>query len=419
MPLDRTHLQEEAVEAVPRSSKVLHLLAPFLLVVGTLGLSAAAVGPASADQSITSAGPLNYIFASPTLNCAVHHNGDTAGEFYADTACGTLVSLDDASARAGTRCTARHDIPAGGAANQTAYTPVSQSAVTGSGTSGDPYQLVTVADAGPSAALLRLTQTDTYVVGQESYRTDVQVTNLDAAAQTGVFYRAGDCYLQDYDSGYGLRSPDGSVACVASQDPGARIEQWSPITTGSHNKECGFNDVWNRVGNGANFRDDCNCNANIDNGAGLSWSLSLAPGASKTFSEIMTFSRSEPSRSPPPRRRTRTRSRPGDHDAYTITISNPNVQDATLDTITDDLPSGFSYTRLQHLDGNAIADPSGSRERKLTWNGPFTVPGGGSTALHFSVQISKRHRPAATTSTTRVEPPRAASRSCRPGTPRR
>ena len=267
----------------PRSSKALHLIAPFLLVVGTLGLSAAAVGSASADQSITSAGPLTNVFTSDYLNCAVNHSGDTAGEFYAGTACGTLVSLDDAS-ESGHTVYGPQDIPAGGNAHQTAYAPVSQSTVTGSGTSVDPFQVVTVVDAG---SLLRLTQTDTYVVGQESYRTDVQVTNLDAAAQTGVFYRAADCYLQDSDSGFGARSPDGSVACVSNEggSPGSRIEQWSPITNGSHNTERGFGTVWQQVGNGQNFDDGCDCANPEDNGAGLSWSLSLAPGASKTFSE--------------------------------------------------------------------------------------------------------------------------------------
>ena len=147
MPLDWTHAQEEAVEAVPPLVQGSSPIAPFLLVVGTLGLSAAVVGPASADQSITSAGPLTNVFTSDYLNCAVNHSGDTAGEFYADTACGTLVSLDDASPN-GHTVYGPQDIPAGGNANQTAYTPVSQSTVTGSGTSGDPYQLVTVADAG-------------------------------------------------------------------------------------------------------------------------------------------------------------------------------------------------------------------------------------------------------------------------------
>ena len=70
------------------------------------------------------------------------------------------------------RCTAR---PSTGISPPNAYTPVSQTGPTGTGTNADPFKIVTVADAGATG--IRLTQTDTYTTGLESFRTDVVVSN--------------------------------------------------------------------------------------------------------------------------------------------------------------------------------------------------------------------------------------------------
>jgi uncharacterized repeat protein (TIGR01451 family) len=371
----------------PRTRPVRHLLASFFLVAATLGLSAITSSPASADPpagTITSAGPLTSIFASPDLNCAVHHVGDDSGEFYDDTACGTFVTVPNSPAD-GYQLYGPQNVPSGPSPD-VAYTPVSQTPVTGSGTEADPYQMVTVADVqiSETQTIFRLTQTDTYVVGQESYRTDVEVKNMDAAQQDGVLYRAGDCYLQNSDSGFGNENPDGSVACVSSEDgsPGSRIEQWSPITSGSHYDETNWPQIWTDLQAGIGFLDTCRCADDIDNGAGLSWNFSLAPGASKTFSEIMTFSPLGTQPLVTTKTADQDTVQAGGGDGYTIQISNPNIQDATLDTITDDLPNGFTYSNGSTT-GDVDVDPTGSSS--LTWTGPFNVPAGGSLQLHFSV----------------------------------
>ena len=64
--------------------------------------------------------------------------------------------------------------------------------MTGTGTTVDPFKIVTVVNLGTTG--LRITQTDSYVVGQESYRTDVTVANTSTLAQTAQLYRAGDCF---------------------------------------------------------------------------------------------------------------------------------------------------------------------------------------------------------------------------------
>ncbi len=247
-----------------------------LLVLGAFIASVMAVGMAqpvgAATATITSAGPLTSIGVSTDLNCSVNYSGDTSGEFYGDTACGTLVSL--AGVLYGPA-----GIPAGSsAAPRTTYTPVSQSAVTGTGTSASPFSVTTVVALGGTG--FQLTETDTYVVGQEAYLTTVAIHNATGAAQSLIVYRAGDCYLQNSDTGVG--QIDGSaVACKASPTSPSpnRIEQWYPITPGSHYMEDNYNTVWATIGSQQPFADTCQCDNDIDNGAGLSWSLAVAAGA--------------------------------------------------------------------------------------------------------------------------------------------
>ena len=197
--------------------------------VSVLGLTAASAqkgqddgvaGAALTTTTITSAGPLTNIILSNELNCQVNHTGDAAAEFFGGTpigACATLIAT-------GGTLYGPSLIPAGGSATpRTTFTEVSQSAVTGTGTAGDPFSVVTVVDAGATG--LRLTETDTYVVGTETYRTDVQVSNAGNSSQSFVLYRAGDCFLQGSDAGFGDLLPSGQVGCHASDDGGR--DSWS------------------------------------------------------------------------------------------------------------------------------------------------------------------------------------------------
>jgi lysophospholipase L1-like esterase len=241
------------------------------------------VAPASADATIASGGPLVSIRTTSDLNCAVRHHDDSAPEFYGDTACGTLVAADGV-------LYGPASIPAGsGASPRTPFAPVSQSSVSGTGSASDPYVITTVVDAGP---LLRVTQRDSYVTGYGAYRTDVQLTNRSDRHLDPILYRAGDCYLQDSDVGYGVVQAS-SVACkarAADGTPGARVEQWAPITAGSRYFEAGYSEVWQWIGTRQPFPNTCRCAEAIDNGAGLSWTVPLDAGRSLTASHLLSFS---------------------------------------------------------------------------------------------------------------------------------
>ncbi|MEP6973485.1 MAG: hypothetical protein ABI869_04995 [Actinomycetota bacterium] len=252
---------------------------------------------------------------------------------------------------------------------------------------------MTVVSLGTSG--LRITETDSYVTGEEAYRTDVTVTNTNEVQVTAVLYRAGDCFLQNSDRGFGSSDPTtGSVSCVAGvlDDtgnfvPGSRIEQWFPLSPGSHYLEDGFDNVWAAIGTQLPFTDSCSqCSNYIDNGAGLSWGLTIPAGGSATRSHLTVFS----PLGNVPLSTTKTAdsvtTSAGGADGYTVTIHNPNTVAVSLNSITDTLPAGFSYTGGSTT-GATTADPSISSQ-DLSWSGPISVPASGDASIHFNVTVA-------------------------------
>ena len=329
--------------------------------------------------SIGSAGPLTAITISTDLNCDVRHAGDTAPEWYGTTACGTFAVDQSTSTLYGPAT-----IPAGGSASpKTAFTPVSQTGPTGSGTSADPYTIVTVVTLGTSG--LTITQTDSYVVGQESYRTDVQIANANASARAVRLYAAGDCFLQNSDYGYG-RVDGSAVACTATQDPASRIEQLYPLTAGSSYMEAGYNTIWARIGSQLAGPNTCDCAINEDNGILLSWDVTVPAGGSTVVSHLTTFSPLGVAPLATTKNADSATVAPGGTDGYTITIHNPNAGAATVNSITDTLPAGFAYA-AGSTTGATTSNPSISGQT-LTWSGSFVAAGGGDVTLHFNVTAS-------------------------------
>ena len=357
---------------IARHANRLFVLGVFIAAVMAVGMAQPA---SAATVTITSAGPLTSVGISSDLNCSVNHTGDSSGEFFGGTACGTLVSL--AGILYGPA-----SIPAGGGASpRTTYTPVSQSAVTGAGTTASPFSVTTVVDLGATG--FRLTETDTYVVGQEAYLTTVAIKNNTGAAQSVIIYRAGDCFLQNSDTGLG--QVDGAaVACKAST--GSRIEQWFPITAGSHYMEDGYSTVWSHIGSQQPFADTCQCTSNIDNGAGLSWSLAIAAGATATVQHYTTFSPLGIQPITVTKTADAATATPGGTDGYTISVANPGSTDVSLDSISDTLPAGFTYT-AGSTTGGVTANPTVAGQT-LTWNGPIAIAAGATLHLHFSVKVS-------------------------------
>jgi hypothetical protein len=245
------------------------------------------------NEIVSSAGPLTSIALGNELSCQVSYRGDARFELFPSAVkpgdCGTLVFT------AGTLFAPdfnNHDGTATSSLDATTpFTPVSQTAVAGSGTAASPFKVTTVADAGASG--VRITQVDTYIAGQESYRTDTTVTNTGGAAADGILYRAGDCYLQESDTGFGfLDAAHSAVGCSinANNSPAGRIEQWYPLTAGNQYMEARYAEVWAQIATHAPLPNTTRATESIDNGAAISWSFSIAPGGESTYSHYTTFS---------------------------------------------------------------------------------------------------------------------------------
>src|SRR6266542_936169 len=240
------------------------------------------------EQDIASAGPLTGVGVGTDLSCQVAFAGDSSLEFYGSTEdpadCGTMLSV---GGQLYAPDFASHDYTAtANLGSYMSFTPVSQTAVTGHGTVADPYQVVTVVTAGRTG--LNLTQTDTYVVGQSSFNTNVAITNTSGSAQSVIVYRAGDCYVANSDFSQG--SYDSSSGSVACSDPATnRLEQWVPRTPGSNYMETYYGSVWSAIGANAPLPDICDCGTYQDTGAGLSWNLTVPVGQSLNVSSALNF----------------------------------------------------------------------------------------------------------------------------------
>ncbi|MEA2221140.1 MAG: hypothetical protein QOJ35_3766, partial [Solirubrobacteraceae bacterium] len=238
--------------------------------------------------TITSTGPITEIVVSPTLECNARYAGDASYEFYPPTSavghCGPIVTRGSAHFGYG------------------AFVPVSQSAVTGSGTSANPFRVVTIACAGSGAecdagsGTAPLVTTDVrYVVGQTFYRTDVQVTSRGPAETIGI-YQYADCYLQNSDAGFGFY--DGSshgIYCSANANnaPAGRLEGFVPINAGSSYYEDDFGAVRGIIDAlpGAPLPNSCACNAGTDNGMAVAWTgMGLAANGAVRRSFLTAFS---------------------------------------------------------------------------------------------------------------------------------
>jgi hypothetical protein len=254
-----------------------------------------------AYQEITAGGPLTNIYVGNELSCQLHHAADVDHGTYPNSIvpadCGTLVAVNgtlyapDFFAHDGT---AAMDLGA-----WTPYTQVSQTAVTGSGTPGDPYTVVTVADAGASG--LRITQTDSHVAGTDTFQTDVQVQNTSANTQTVLVYRAARCFLADNNINFGLADPATKrVGCARTPNNSGngRVLEWSPVTPIDHYMEAFYRTVWAAIGARNNLPDTCQCTTGRTAAAGINWQRTIAPGASVTLSHLTTLSGAMPTPTP-------------------------------------------------------------------------------------------------------------------------
>ena len=273
------------VRSTARRTRFSLLLAALLGLIASLG-----VAPARAAVpfvQIDSSGPIEHVYLGNELSCQLKLLGDTLLSTYPQTTipgdCGTFLRTGGTlyypnfPAHGSTATSA---LPA----PKTFYTPVSQTPVTGSGTSGDPYTATTVADAGATG--LHISQTDSYVTGDNFYLSQITVSNSGASTQNAALYHAADCYLAGSDQGFGYVPGADAVFCSANANnsPSGRIIGFEPAdaaSSGATYLETTYNLVWAAI-NGSPFANTCACTSFIDNGAGLEWDISVPASAQVT-----------------------------------------------------------------------------------------------------------------------------------------
>lgn len=241
-------------------------------------------------RDIKSEGPLIEItITGEHLLCDVIHRDDRWSS--ALNICGTWLSIDGA-------VYGYPGIPSWPSADPIAWTTLNQSPVLGTGTALDPLRVETTVSAGSTGIQLR--QVDSYVVGEQRWRTDVEVDNTSSTTRNIVVYRAGDCTVGGSDAGFAtVDTATNSIACQTA-GPTTRSLRWTPITPGSTYFEGYYEDVWLNLATGMPFNNSCRCTEYIDNGAGLSWQKTLPGNSSLQESHYTTLTGKTLSEDPSP-----------------------------------------------------------------------------------------------------------------------
>jgi hypothetical protein len=193
------------------------------------------------------------------------------------------------------------------------YTPVSQSAVTGSGAAGDPYTQVTkfaVESDGETFALV--TETTTYVSGAPQFTSTYDVQNTSASSLYFRAMYAGDLYVNGDDFGVGVylagpprfiggQNTSSGVIGGFQEAPAPALPWSSPQeacwvevpSPRCENAQPDDNGIWHDVeltdGEDQAFNGSID-SAEVDNGTGVEWDQlresGLAPGHEQAFTII-------------------------------------------------------------------------------------------------------------------------------------
>ncbi len=140
---------------------------------------------------------------------------------------------------------------------------------------------------------ISLTEVDSYVIGNDSYRTDITITDTsDPFSVSGQLYHAADCLLRGSDTGFGAPEPSQTSAINAActpnllGNPASALEEFVPITTtDSFWTETTPANIWSDTGvQDGSLSDQCDCRSNENNADAIEWTWALQMGQSTKFS---------------------------------------------------------------------------------------------------------------------------------------
>ncbi|HYU61418.1 MAG TPA: hypothetical protein VEK39_11710 [Solirubrobacterales bacterium] len=261
-----------------------------------LAAAAALALPAGAGanvpfQDINSPGPISNIFVGNELSCQVKLTQDDVFSYYPPSTrpgdCGTFLQVEGDSTVFGPDF-GNHDGTATGAlpGDYEPWVPVSQTAVTGSGTPSNPLSVTTRVAAG-TAPNLFVRETYTYVIGSRSYGVKIEVINNNPLARTVRLYHAVDCYLagSDYGFGFFVASPE-AIFCSESPNnsPAGRLLGFGSSTPFNY-IESYYGTVWAKT-DGTNYPNTVEPDTNQDNGIGVQFNLTVPGGGTNEISTV-------------------------------------------------------------------------------------------------------------------------------------
>jgi hypothetical protein len=176
-----------------------------------------------------------------------------------------------------------HDISASNSYD--AWSNVSQSPVTGSGTAVDPYVVSTSVSNGASGVTADINTT--YVDGEDYFRIDWTIC-VPTPGDISTFL-AADFYLQGSDAGYPYYDPaTGSIGGANETLDWYQI--FTPITPADAYMEAYYGTIWQAIGQaglpGPGF-DNTVDETLIDNGGGLQWNEAVT--SCSTFASWWSF----------------------------------------------------------------------------------------------------------------------------------
>jgi hypothetical protein len=194
-----------------------------------------------------------------------------------------------------------------------AYTPISQSAVTGAGTEASPYSETTVfevVDSGASKDAL-ITETTTYVNGAPQFTSTYTVKNTSGSKLYFRAIYAGDLYVNGNDQGIGVffagpprfiggQNTGSGIVGGFQEVTGSGLLPWSAFQEaywsnplGTEGIAVGDNGIWNDVettDEEAHAFNESLEPKELDNGAGVEWdqlrTAGLASGEEQSFTII-------------------------------------------------------------------------------------------------------------------------------------
>jgi hypothetical protein len=239
-----------------------------LATVGAWAVAALIAAPSAfAGDIISPAGPLTRIATTSTLGCFVQHDGAPApawipGQFYGNvrdapeySECGTVLTVNGHSY--GPKMTGYDPLV------ERTFTPVRSDPVIGDGTPESPFVLRTVVAAGDSGVTVE--QIDSYVEGDDSYRSEVRLTNTSPVSRSVRLTRAGGCtfYFSFQAIFVGTVSPAGGITCAPGAFGGLgsqgerHVAGLEPETEGSSFYASLGADLWSAVQTGAPLPNTC------------------------------------------------------------------------------------------------------------------------------------------------------------------